>query len=304
MSEQTTSQTADPGFASPSAGTLLRQAREAAGLHVAALAVSMKVPVKKLEALEADRLDLLPDAVFVRALASSVCRTLKIDATPVLDRLPQTLTPRLGVHERSINTPFHASGEVRSTNLPDFLRKPVVPVVGALLVAALVVVFIPESPYLGISAEVQADTAAPAEPVMPPQAIPLPSDSAIATPGPGAEPVLQGPAVTAPVTPAPVAVPATAPAPASVVSAPMSGSASGGLLVLRSRGEAWVEVVDANGVVRVRKILGAGESTSASGPLPLSVIVGRVDATEVEIRGKAFSLDKIAKDNVARFEVK
>lgn len=61
------------------AGELLRQAREAAGLHVAALAVSMKVPVKKLEALEADRLDLLPDAVFVRALASSVCRTLKID---------------------------------------------------------------------------------------------------------------------------------------------------------------------------------------------------------------------------------
>jgi cytoskeleton protein RodZ len=76
------------------------------------------------------------------------------------------------------------------------------------------------------------------------------------------------------------------------------------LLVLRSRGDAWVEVVDANGVVRVRKILTAGESTTASGPLPLSVVVGRADATEVEIRGKAFSLDKIAKDNVARFEVK
>ena len=55
-----------------SAGALLRQAREAAGLHVAALAVSLKVPVKKLEALESDRLDLLPDAVFARALASSM----------------------------------------------------------------------------------------------------------------------------------------------------------------------------------------------------------------------------------------
>jgi hypothetical protein len=33
------------------AGALLREAREAQGLHVAALAVAMKVPVKKLEAL-------------------------------------------------------------------------------------------------------------------------------------------------------------------------------------------------------------------------------------------------------------
>ena len=36
------------------AGALLRQAREASGLHIAALAVTMKVPVKKLEALESD----------------------------------------------------------------------------------------------------------------------------------------------------------------------------------------------------------------------------------------------------------
>ena len=82
------------------AGTLLRRAREAAGLHVAALAVSLKVPVRKLEALESDRYDLLPDAVFVRALASSVCRTLKIDPQPVLDRLPQTAAPRLVQRQR------------------------------------------------------------------------------------------------------------------------------------------------------------------------------------------------------------
>ena len=93
------------------AGMLLRRARESAGLHVAALAVSMKVPVKKLEALEADRLDLLPDAVFVRALASSVCRALKIDPAPVLQLLPQTSTPRLDAEERGINLPFHAAGD-------------------------------------------------------------------------------------------------------------------------------------------------------------------------------------------------
>ena len=54
------------------AGNLLRKAREATGLHVAALAVSLKVPVSKLEALEAGRIDLLPDLTFARALAASV----------------------------------------------------------------------------------------------------------------------------------------------------------------------------------------------------------------------------------------
>src|SRR6185369_657668 len=78
-----------------SAGTLLRQAREAAGLHVATLAANLKVPVRKVEALEEDRYDLLGDAVFVRGLASSICRTLKVDPQPVLQRLPQTASPRL-----------------------------------------------------------------------------------------------------------------------------------------------------------------------------------------------------------------
>src|SRR5438874_2888153 len=90
------------------AGTLLRRAREASGLHVAALAVSLKVPVRKLEALEEDRWDLLPDVVFARALASSICRSLKIDPQPILERLPQTIRPRLVHDDAGINTPFHA----------------------------------------------------------------------------------------------------------------------------------------------------------------------------------------------------
>jgi cytoskeleton protein RodZ len=67
-----------------SAGARLRRAREQSGLHIAALAVTLKVPVKRLEALEADRYDLLPGPVFTRALAASVCRSLKLDAAAVL----------------------------------------------------------------------------------------------------------------------------------------------------------------------------------------------------------------------------
>ena len=64
---------AESGGVTP--GGLLREARQASGLHIAALAAALKVPVSKLEALESDNYEALPDAVFVRALASSVCRT-------------------------------------------------------------------------------------------------------------------------------------------------------------------------------------------------------------------------------------
>jgi cytoskeleton protein RodZ len=47
-----------------------------------------------------------------------------------------------------------------------------------------------------------------------------------------------------------------------------------------------------------------GDSAGTSGALPLSVVVGRADVTQVEIKGKPFNLAAIAKDNVARFEVK
>ena len=65
-----------------SAGALLRAAREEQGLHIAALAAAIKVTPRKLDALENDRCDELPDATFTRALAQTVCRALKIDAGP------------------------------------------------------------------------------------------------------------------------------------------------------------------------------------------------------------------------------
>ena len=46
------------------------------------------VPVERLKALEEDRWDALPDLVFARALAQSVCRQLKIEPGPVLSAMP------------------------------------------------------------------------------------------------------------------------------------------------------------------------------------------------------------------------
>ena len=103
MSEPANAPTA---AATPSAGRLLREARERQGLHIAALAASIKVTPKKLELLEADRFDALPDTTFTRALAQTVCRALKIDSAPVLALLPPPLHHRLDHVSQGLNAPF------------------------------------------------------------------------------------------------------------------------------------------------------------------------------------------------------
>ncbi len=291
------------------AGELLRQAREAAGLHVAALAVSMKVPVKKLEALEADRLDLLPDAVFVRALASSVCRTLKIDPAPVLALLPQTTAPQLRPDEWGINAPFRAPGDAATTSLRDQISRPGVLAALAILAAALVLIFFPSMERKeATSSEVVLATPTPANETTP---VPAPTEKPADNPLPApAAPALVEPLVVSPqVPPAPVMPPVvTTPAPpapvSAAVAAPQVGAPGSGVLGFKARGPSWVEVTDAQGVIQLRRTLATGETVSVSGALPLSVVIGRADVTEVQVRGKPFNLDAVVRENVARFEVK
>jgi cytoskeleton protein RodZ len=58
------------------------------------------------------------------------------------------------------------------------------------------------------------------------------------------------------------------------------------------------------GTVTLRRLMAAGETAGASGSLPLAVTVGSASATSVQVRGKPYDLAAVAKDNVARFEVK
>lgn len=270
-----------------SGGAMLRKAREAAGLHIAALAVLLKVPVKKLEALETDRLDLLPDTVFVRALAASVCRTLKIDPAPILERLPHTTALRLKTDESGINMPFRGSGEGSGLLFWNQLSRPFVVAVLLLLVGVLVLVFFPFTQRTEVASALTSETAAV---IFPPTT---------ATP---ASMTTDNPVATGAVVASSASLPGVV-ASAVPVMVPGSG-ATNGMVVFKARGLSWVEVVDARGVVQVRKTMTDGEVVGASGAMPLSVVVGRADTTEIQVHGKPFDLTPIAKDNVARFEVK
>jgi cytoskeleton protein RodZ len=305
------------------AGELLKRAREAAGLHIAALAVSLKVPVKKLEALESDRLDLLPDAVFVRALASSVCRTLKIDPAAILARLPQTDVPKLMYQGTSIDTPFRSSGDRSRPSIWPHFSQPAVLAGMLLLLGALVLVFLPNikmafnhfRPELtdaqAKSMAIENLTPAPAAVKAPP--IPLATSSNQVVPSAPAFPMAttRAPAVAQSSVNMALPSPLLTPAPkvsiaggSSVTSTAAANiPAANSVVVFTAKTESWVEATDAKGQVVLRRTLAAGEVVGASGALPLKVIVGRVNATQVEIRGKVFDMNAVAKDNVARFEV-
>lgn len=332
QSTQDSSAVADNQAAPP---LLLSQAREASGLHIAALAAALKVPVKKLEALEAGRYDELPDLVFARALASSACRQLKVDPAPILAQIPVSLTPQLGDMVTAINTPFRAAsmGGVGAHSEAWFSRPAVLVAVG-LLLAALVLVFLPDmstptatapatetataTTSAAPSATAPATTSEPqatATPVSVPQPAPnaAPAATAAAAPAAPAPAVVPAttaapaaltvPAVPAPALPVPVAA-STAANSATVPAVTAAAVDSKKILTIRATGESWIQVVDGAGVVLIQRMFKTGDSVDFSATPPYKVVLGRVDGAEVWVRGQAFDATPFARSGVARFEVK
>lgn len=302
------------------AGQILREAREAAGIHVESLATSLKVPVHKLQALEADRYDLLPDTVFVRALASSICRSLRLPSAEVLALLPQTKSPQLTSQAAAgLNTPVKSQAAVAAGTSPQ--RGPLA-LIGVLLLAAAVVWWWPADLFKGSdrsagrpaapepAAGVDSPPAVADAPAVAREAAPVAPEATKATPDAAAAvtaaaPLAAPPAPAGAASAAPAATVATPPSPGDVkATATVSEPGGTELLVFRARASSWIQVRNASGATVFQKTLAADETAAVSSVPPVSVIVGRADATEVLVRGKAFSLEGLARENVARFEVK
>ncbi len=287
----------DPG-SQVSAGAMLRRAREEAGLHIGALAVSLKVPVKKIEALEADRLDLLPDTVFARALAGTVCRLLKVDPVPVLAAFPQTSAQR-DQQERTGRQPtFKPSGHSMQKSLAEKLSRPLILLGFAFAIGALGLMFFPAIQQLvediRKGAELAGSPAAAPPMAQTPSMVNTSTEAATSTmpSAPAANPAIAVAVVSAVAIPEPVQT-----------STPVAFETTE-ILTLTARGNSWVEVTDAKRLVVLRKTMLSGESQNLGGALPMTVIVGRANLVDVQVRGTVVDLVPISKDNVARFEVK
>lgn len=304
---------------SVTAGALLRDAREAAGLHIAALAVALKVPVAKLEALEADNFSALPDMVFVRALASSVCRTLKIDPQAVLALLPQGEGPRLSAGDVGLNAPVKGfAGRSSAAPFKGAGSRSFVWAVGLLLIGAALMMFLPRGLDADLSALLKQPETTTKIP-MPtgnvaqeisvavgaeqrvPSAAPAAAAAAAAAVGVGVELPAGESIKPAGIASHPIVLPSVE---ASAPSSAPATDAPSGVLAFKARSESWIQVRDAAGALVLQRNLAPNELVSVSGVLPLAVVIGRADATEVFVRGKPYDIGPVSRENVARFEVK
>lgn len=308
-----------PTQAHATAGTLLRQAREAARMQLPIMAATLKVPQRKLEALEADDYDSFPDHVFMRALAMGMCRTLHIEAEPILALLPRRELKSLAKTGPGINQTVKMRSNFKATGMPLYSgssgSRKIAAGVLVLLAAAAAVYFVPfhqsvDGAEGGATASVttQTEVATGADSAA---AVALgqasnngEADSVAVVTEPVAEPVANGatpaaaPAAAAVVTEGAVATAAAPAAPAA------PAASSGALLALKvNTGQSWVKVKDATGKVVLEKTLVKDESATAEGQLPLSVIVGNAKGTQVMVRGEPLDMST-TRDNVARFEVK
>jgi cytoskeleton protein RodZ len=288
----------EPSAETPSsAGAMLRAARERQGLHIAALAAAIKVSPRKLDALENDRWHELPDATFTRALAQTVCRTLKIDARPVLDRLPAVATVALESAESGLNTPFRERPGREEPGLAVSAIKPMIWGAAVLMVAAVAVYFLPPGLFeRAAPVAVPSPAVAPAAPVVAalpaasvPEPAPAASEAAASAPAAGGETVFS----------APVAVAEPSPA-ASAAAAPPAVT---GAVQLRASEASWIEVRDSRGAVLLSRSVLPGEAVGLDGVRPFSVVIGNASATQLVYRGQAIDLVPRTRDNVARFEL-
>jgi cytoskeleton protein RodZ len=272
---------------------LLRQARERVGLHLAAVAVTLKVPVARLEALEAGRYHELPDPTFVRALAKSVCKVLKVDPEPILATLPSAYVADLGPTSTAISTPMptRRAGAIMTSG-ESMLHVPLAVLVAVVLaVLALVLwMWLPERPMADslqpepalTSSQSDRDSQGSKEPASP-------EASNTSVPMLAAADVMTQ--VTESVAPIVAVMPTEGPQVAQ------------GIVQLIAADTTWIQVVGASQRVLLQRSLEAHESVAFSNDFPLSVVIGRADQVTVRVRDQAFDLVPWTRGNVARFEV-
>lgn len=291
--------------APPTAGAILAQAREAAGLTLDDVAMQLKLAPRQVKAIERDDYASLPGRTFVRGFVRNYARLLKLDVDATLAALPgEGATAALD--RPSLAATTRAIGELPTERAPRAgTGRWAIPLVLAAIVAiaALYEFSRPPAP---------AAPAAPAPANPPAQATEPPASAAPAGTPPTAEPVttstpLPNPvtagdaAASAPPAAQPAAPSATVqPSPATPAPAAAPAAASGNQLALRFRGTSWVEVRDRTGSVVLSMTGNDGAAREIAVSPPGEIVVGNAAGVEASWRGKPLDIAAQARQNVAR----
>ena len=296
-----------------SLGSWLRAQREARGVSLRDIADASKISLRYLEALEQDRLEILPAPIFTKGFLREYARVVGLDPDEVVNLylLAAGERERESVGALPLPGPAVVSRGGRGAPGPSPLGY------GLLLVLA-VVVFLAVAALLSLWAsrrgrpepapEPARPSAAASEPrAAPPVAPPAPGETAPATPSeapsvlPARAPEPEPPRAIAPVA-GPTASEAAASA-ASAASAPSSPSAPGPAppvegvaaalpplrLVLEFTQDCWVELV-VDGQRRTSELRTAGEVVALEARDFVLLTLGNSPGVRVEVDGRPFPL--------------
>ena len=295
---------ADPADA-VTVGEVLRRGRERRGETLADVAYALKLTTRQVEAMEADRFDLLPGPAFVRGFVRNYARYLGMDAVALLAGFDKALSaPPIELAPLSnADGVMPSGGQSRRAHIPAAL------VAGILLLVVVVGWFFDwfETPV--------ADTPGIDAPVVAPETLPVPDASDVLAPGevPAEPAVLDAPVSAVPPDEAPVAVPTpeiaagaaagvppAAPTPDAGAPAAPTGASH---LTFRFSGESWIEVRDASGSVLYSGVNAAGTSRTVQGKPPFGLVVGNASEVGLQYQGKAVDLTPHIRVSVARLTV-
>lgn len=269
----------------PTLGELMIAARERWNLSAGDVARQLRLGLRQVEALEANRFESLPGNTFVRGFIRNYAKVVQIDPSAFLEAYersrPQIQPPEI----------------VSQTEQIDFTTKPIpkwVWYIGGAIAAA---VLLPVLVYLALQ-----DDESPAK--APPQAAAPKVEVAqsgqahgipLALPPPQAVSVGDAPAPAAEAMPQGVPIP-----PAALPGAVGLATATGPILKLKFEGDAWVEIRDKSGKKIFSELSRAGSEKTVQGEPPLSLVVGDASKVRITYNGKPVDLSPHMKKTVAR----
>ena len=279
--------------ARPAAGTpgaVLAAARDAAGLTQSDVAGQMRISLRQLEAIEADRYEQLPGPVFVRGFIKNYARLLNLEPAPLLQALEPALDGDLPLRAQHYEgaMPDARSGRARLWLGIFFVLLAVV--LGAAAYeywrsrtadesTTPAIESVPKSP--NTSATPPAEIVAPSNTVEPVPLAPERVDDATT----GTEKGVQSADVTR----------------SAGVAAPVQQAPGASRLHIQFVRDSWLEVREKDGKVLFSGMGTAGTDQNIDGAPPLELVVGNASGVRITYNLQPVDLTARASRNIARF---
>ena len=291
-------------------GAVLRAAREAEGISVGDMAVQCRLAVTQIRALEEERLENLPEPVYVRAFIRGYAHALKIDPAPLVDdymmrcgrRGAAVEVGQLPNRSPSREAVFHEPPKNRTLKAVLFV------VLAALVGGGIWAVYTDQFASLHTSSEAQKvesganeakETKTPA--AEPAERAAAPSDAAPESQP--AQPSAPAAAQAQPAAAAPAAQPAPSAAPAASAQPPAAAPVLHKVEFRLGAGASWVQVIAPNGRNVVASEMRPQSVQAYEIPKGSRFTIGNAGVVSLTIDGEVYPLDGVVRNGIARFTI-